>query len=66
MLPLIALIFYDISGGPWHRGLGLRLRAGGGTLLPVLGFLVPVLGFLVLSVLWSIPEVLVNVELFLD
>jgi hypothetical protein len=28
--------------------------------------LLPVLSFLVLSVLWSIPEVLVNVELFLD
>jgi hypothetical protein len=28
--------------------------------------LLPVLSFLVLSVLWAIPEVLVNVELFLD
>jgi hypothetical protein len=53
------LIFYDISAGPWHRGFGLRLRAGGGTLLPVLSFLI-------LSFLWSIPKVLVNVELFLN
>ncbi|XP_040385164.1 probable polyamine transporter At3g19553 [Oryza brachyantha] len=54
VLPLIALIFYDVSGGPF--GIEDSVRAGGGALLPILGFLV-------LPVLWSLPEALVTAEL---
>ncbi|PAN21555.1 hypothetical protein PAHAL_3G476100 [Panicum hallii] len=54
VLPLIALIFYDVSGGPF--GIEDSVRAGGGALLPVLGFLV-------LPALWSLPEALVTAEL---
>ena len=38
VLPLIALIFYDVSGGPF--GIEDLVRVGGGALLPVLSFLV--------------------------
>ncbi|BAF30148.1 Os12g0580400 [Oryza sativa Japonica Group] len=54
VLPLVALIFYDVSGGPF--GIEDSVRAGGGALLPILGFLV-------LPVLWSLPEALVTAEL---
>ncbi|CAL4898356.1 unnamed protein product [Urochloa decumbens] len=54
VLPLIALIFYDVSGGPF--GIEDSVRAGGGALLPILGFLV-------LPILWSLPEALVTAEL---
>ena len=54
VLPLIALIFYDVSGGPF--GIEDSVRAGGGALLPILGFLI-------LPVLWSLPEALVTAEL---
>ncbi|CAN6338722.1 unnamed protein product [Urochloa humidicola] len=54
VLPLIALIFYDVSGGPF--GIEDSVRSGGGALLPILGFLV-------LPVLWSLPEALVTAEL---
>ncbi|KAL5205295.1 hypothetical protein ABZP36_033504 [Zizania latifolia] len=54
VLPLVALIFYDVSGGPF--GIEDSVRAGGGALLPILGFLV-------LPVLWSMPEALVTAEL---
>uniref|UniRef100_A0A0D9Y0V3 Polyamine transporter PUT1 n=1 Tax=Leersia perrieri TaxID=77586 RepID=A0A0D9Y0V3_9ORYZ len=54
VLPLIALIFYDVSGGPF--GIEDSVRAGGGALLPILGFLI-------LPILWSLPEALVTAEL---
>ncbi|TVU03819.1 hypothetical protein EJB05_50628, partial [Eragrostis curvula] len=54
VLPLVALIFYDVSGGPF--GIEDSVRAGGGALLPILGFLI-------LPVLWSLPEALVTAEL---
>jgi amino acid transporter len=54
VLPLIALIFYDVSGGPF--GIEDSVRAGGGALLPLLGFLI-------LPVLWSLPEALITAEL---
>lgn len=54
VLPLVALIFYDVSGGPF--GIEDSVRAGGGALLPLLGFLI-------LPALWSLPEALVTAEL---
>ncbi|KAF8776719.1 hypothetical protein HU200_003451 [Digitaria exilis] len=54
VLPLIALIFYDVSGGPF--GIEDSVRAGSGALLPILGFLL-------LPILWSLPEALVTAEL---
>jgi amino acid transporter len=54
VLPLVALIFYEVSGGPF--GIEDSVRAGGGALLPLMGFLV-------LPVLWSLPEALVTAEL---
>lgn len=38
LLPLIALIFYEVSGGPF--GIEDSVRAGGGPLLSLLGFMV--------------------------
>lgn len=54
LLPLIALIFYEVSGGPF--GVEDSVRAGGGPLLSLLGFLV-------FPLLWSVPEALVTAEL---
>ncbi|XP_015866901.3 probable polyamine transporter At3g19553 isoform X1 [Ziziphus jujuba] len=54
LLPLIALIFYEVSGGPF--GVEDSVRAGGGPLLSLLGFLV-------FPFIWSIPEALVTAEL---
>lgn len=54
LLPLIALIFYEVSGGPF--GVEDSVRAGGGPLLSLLGFLV-------FPLIWSIPEALVTAEL---
>ncbi|KAL5561353.1 hypothetical protein UlMin_031100 [Ulmus minor] len=54
VLPLIALIFYEVSGGPF--GIEDSVRAGGGPLLALLGFLV-------FPFIWSIPEALVTAEL---
>ncbi|XP_019169129.1 PREDICTED: probable polyamine transporter At3g19553 [Ipomoea nil] len=54
LLPLIALIFYEVSGGPF--GVEDSVRAGGGPLLSLLGFLI-------FPLLWSIPEALVTAEL---
>ncbi|KAH7835550.1 hypothetical protein Vadar_027254 [Vaccinium darrowii] len=54
LLPLIALIFYDVSGGPF--GVEDSVRAGGGPLLSLLGFLI-------FPLFWSIPEALVTAEL---
>lgn len=54
ILPLIALIFYEVSGGPF--GVEDSVRAGGGPLLSLLGFLV-------FPIIWSIPEALITAEL---
>ncbi|KAH8519876.1 hypothetical protein H0E87_001351 [Populus deltoides] len=54
LLPLIALIFYDVSGGPF--GVEDSVRAGGGPLLSLLGFLI-------FPLIWSIPEALITAEL---
>ncbi|XVE93486.1 hypothetical protein REPUB_Repub01dG0196900 [Reevesia pubescens] len=54
VLPLIALIFYEVSGGPF--GIEDSVSAGGGPLLSLLGFLI-------FPFIWSIPEALVTAEL---
>ncbi|XP_065871783.1 probable polyamine transporter At3g19553 [Euphorbia lathyris] len=54
LLPLIALIFYDVSGGPF--GVEDSVRAGGGPLLSLLGFLI-------FPLFWSVPEALITAEL---
>ncbi|KAF9621798.1 hypothetical protein IFM89_028236 [Coptis chinensis] len=48
--PLIALIFYEVSGGPF--GVEDSVKAGGGPLLSLLGFLI-------FPLLWSVPKALV-------
>lgn len=53
MLPLVALIFYEVSGGPF--GLEDSVRAGG----PLLALL----GFSIIPFVWCIPEALVTAEL---
>eukprot|EP00890_Picochlorum_soloecismus_P000529 jgi/Picsp_1/1477/NSC_04955-R1_neutral amino acid transport protein len=53
LLPLIALIFYDVSGGPF--GIEDAVNAGG----PLLA----ILGFLLLPLAWSVPEALITSEL---
>jgi amino acid transporter len=54
LLPLIALIFYEVSGGPF--GVEDSVRAGGGPLLSLLGFLF-------FPLIWSLPEALITAEL---
>ncbi|WCJ17930.1 Amino acid permease family protein [Euphorbia peplus] len=54
LLPLIALIFYDVSGGPF--GVEDSVKAGGGPLLSLLGFLI-------FPLIWSVPEALITAEL---
>ncbi|MCD9559694.1 hypothetical protein HAX54_017856 [Datura stramonium] len=54
LLPLIALIFYEVSGGPF--GIEDSVKTGGGPLLSLLGFLI-------FPLFWSIPEALVTAEL---
>lgn len=54
ILPLIALIFYEVSGGPF--GVEDSVKSGGGPLLSLLGFLI-------FPLFWSIPEALVTAEL---
>lgn len=54
ILPLVALIFYDVSGGPF--GVEDSVSTGGGPLLAILGFLI-------FPFIWSIPEALVTAEL---
>lgn len=54
VLPLIALIFYEVSGGPF--GVEDSVRGGAGPLLSLLGFLI-------FPLIWSIPEALVTAEL---
>jgi amino acid transporter len=53
LLPLVALIFYEVSGGPF--GVEDSVQAGG----PLLA----ILGFLVFPFIWSIPEALITAEL---
>lgn len=54
ILPLIALIFFDVSGGPF--GVEDSVGAGGGPLLSITGFLL-------FPLLWSLPEALITAEL---
>lgn len=54
LLPLIALIFYQVSGGPF--GVEDSVRAGAGPLLSLLGFFI-------FPIIWSIPEALITAEL---
>ncbi|XP_058778569.1 probable polyamine transporter At3g19553 [Vicia villosa] len=54
LFPLIALIFYEVSGGPF--GIEDSIKAGAGPLLSLLGFLL-------FPLIWSIPEALVTAEL---
>ncbi|XP_020580075.1 probable polyamine transporter At3g19553 [Phalaenopsis equestris] len=54
LLPLIALIFFDVSGGPF--GVEDSVGSGGGPLLSLLGFLI-------FPLLWSLPEALITAEL---
>ncbi|WOL07798.1 putative polyamine transporter isoform X1 [Canna indica] len=53
-LPLIALIFYNVSGGPF--GVEDSVSTGGGPLLSLIGFLI-------FPLIWSLPEALVTAEL---
>lgn len=53
MLPLIFLIFYEVSGGPF--GIEDSVRAAG----PLLA----ILGFIIFPFIWSIPEALITAEL---
>lgn len=53
ILPLVALIFYDVSGGPF--GVEDAVSAGG----PLL----TILGFVLLPLAWSVPEALITSEL---
>lgn len=53
MLPLVALIFYEVSGGPF--GTEDAVSAGS----PLLALL----GFIIFPLLWSIPEALVCAEM---
>lgn len=53
IIPLVFLIFYQVSGGPF--GIEDSVRAAG----PLLS----ILGFLILPLIWSIPEALVTAEL---
>lgn len=54
LLPLIALIFYEVSGGPF--GVEDSVSTGGGPLLSLLGFFL-------FPLIWSVPEALVTAEL---
>ncbi|OIV92592.1 hypothetical protein TanjilG_07583 [Lupinus angustifolius] len=54
LLPLIALIFYQVSGGPF--GVEDSVRSGAGPLLSLLGFFI-------FPLIWSIPEALITAEL---
>ncbi|PSC67221.1 putative polyamine transporter isoform A [Micractinium conductrix] len=53
LLPLVALIFFDVSGGPF----GIEDAVSRGA--PLLA----VLGFIILPIIWSVPEALVTAEL---
>lgn len=53
VLPLVFLIFYEVSGGPF--GVEDSVQAAG----PLLALL----GFLVFPIIWSVPEALITAEL---
>ncbi|PWA73921.1 polyamine transporter PUT1 [Artemisia annua] len=53
LLPLIFLIFYEVSGGPF--GIEDSVRAAG----PFLALM----GFLVFAIIWSVPEALITAEM---
>eukprot|EP00798_Chlamydomonas_sp_ICE-L_P028175 gene28175-31272_t len=53
MLPLVVLIFFEVSGGPFGTEDGV---AAGGPLLCLLGYTI-------LPLVWSLPEALVTAEL---
>ncbi|XP_019423384.1 PREDICTED: probable polyamine transporter At1g31830 isoform X1 [Lupinus angustifolius] len=53
LLPLVFLIFYEVSGGPF--GIEDTVNAAG----PLLALL----GFLVFPLIWSIPEALITAEM---
>ncbi|EIE19872.1 amino acid transporter [Coccomyxa subellipsoidea C-169] len=53
LLPLVALIFYEVSGGPF----------GTEDAVTSAGPLIALLGFLILPFVWSVPEALVTAEL---
>ncbi|KAG2408942.1 polyamine transporter [Vigna angularis] len=53
VLPLVFLIFYEVSGGPF--GVEDTVHAAG----PLLALL----GFLVFAVMWSVPEALITAEM---
>ncbi|KAH9753811.1 putative polyamine transporter [Citrus sinensis] len=53
ILPLIFLIFYEVSGGPF--GVEDSVKAAG----PLLALL----GFLVFPIIWSVPEALITAEM---
>uniref|UniRef100_A0A804PME2 Polyamine transporter PUT1 n=1 Tax=Zea mays TaxID=4577 RepID=A0A804PME2_MAIZE len=53
IVPLVFLIFYEVSGGPF----GIEDSVGAA------GPLLAIVGFLVLPVIWSIPEALITAEL---
>lgn len=53
VVPLIFLIFYEVSGGPF--GVEDSVRAAG----PLLALL----GFLVFPLIWSVPEALITAEM---
>ncbi|KAK0581127.1 hypothetical protein LWI29_010282 [Acer saccharum] len=53
LLPLVFLIFYEVSGGPF--GVEDSVQAAG----PLLALV----GFLVFPIIWSIPEALITAEL---
>ncbi|KAG6489710.1 hypothetical protein ZIOFF_050986 [Zingiber officinale] len=53
ILPLVFLIFYEVSGGPF----GVEDSVGAG------GPLLALLGFLLFPLIWSVPEALITAEL---
>ena len=53
LLPLVFLIFYEVSGGPF--GIEDSVQAGG----PMLA----ILGFAIFPLVWSIPEALITAEM---
>jgi len=53
VVPLVFLIFYEVSGGPF--GVEDSVRAGG----PLLA----ILGYLIFPLIWSVPEALVTAEM---
>eukprot|EP00803_Ostreobium_quekettii_P007487 evm.model.scf_227.3 EVM.evm.TU.scf_227.3 scf_227:35250-42034(+) len=53
VLPLVALIFYEVSGGPFGIEESVNLA----------GALPAILGLLILPCVWSIPEALITAEL---